>query len=332
MKTIKVWFPEYGDSIPKDFIIFKILSKLYIVKIDKNPDYLIFSDGWISYDYLNFDCIRIKYHVEQRSPDFDLVDYEIGFDSINFGDRYLRFPWYMIANLEEYSYFKNYQKLLTPLRLTSNDVKNRGFCSYLSSNPNQMSGRDEFVKYISNHKLVSSGGKHNNNVGYIVDDKVKFLSNYKFNIAAENSIYDGYTTEKIYEAFIANTIPIYIGNRKIYKEFNPKAFVNLNDFDNYEKALELIIQLDENDSMYLNMLNQPKILKDSIVPNINELEAFLKNIFDQPLIKAKRRPHSQFTRYKANVILTGGRLSLYYSRLPENIKRIIRFYTRKNVK
>ena len=44
--------------------------------------------------------------------------------------------------------------------------------------------------------------------------KLKIISNHKFNIAFENSSYPGYVTEKITDAFIANTIPIYWGDKK----------------------------------------------------------------------------------------------------------------------
>lgn len=330
MKTIKVWFPDFGFNIPDDFIIYQILKRNYNLMLDENPDYIIFSDG--RYNYLNYDCIRIRYHVEQQAPDFDLVDYEIGYDEISYDDRYLRCPWYMLSFSGKYSYSLNFKKLHDVIQLDRGNLINRGFCSYLSSNPQQLSGRDELVSIISQYRVISSGGKHKNNVGFFVDDKIKFLSDYKFNIAAENSIYNGYTTEKIYEAFIANSVPIYLGNPKIYKEFNPKAFVDVSKFENYEKVLDHIVELDNNDDMYLEMLNQPKILEDSIVPSIEDLENFLKSIFDQPLSISRRRPHSQWTRYKANVIYLGGNLSLLYASFPNGIKSIIRLFTRKVVK
>ena len=40
------------------------------------------------------------------------------------------------------------------------------------------------------------GGKYKNNVG-IINDKIEFLSSYKFSIVMENTEGDGYISEKI---------------------------------------------------------------------------------------------------------------------------------------
>ncbi len=65
-----------------------------------------------------------------------------------------------------------------------------------------------------NYSRVNSGGKTFNNIGGPINDKIKIFSNHNFNIAFENSSYPGYVTEKITDAFIANTIPIYWGDKK----------------------------------------------------------------------------------------------------------------------
>ena len=48
-----------------------------------------------------------------------------------------------------------------------------------------------------------------NNIGGAVSDKFAFQQKHKFSIAFENTSYCGYCTEKIVEAFVAGTIPIY---------------------------------------------------------------------------------------------------------------------------
>lgn len=330
MKTIKVWFIDFGLNIPENFLIFKILNEKYVVKIDSQPDYVFFSNT--SNNYLNYDCVRIRYSGEQQSPDFDLVDYEIGFDDIFFGDRYIRVPQFMINDYGPNSYVNQFINLLEPKELTTSDIKDRKFCSFLSSNHSQLANRNELVNFISKYKKVCSGGKINNNIGYIVQNKLEFIKNYKFNISAENSIYKGYTTEKIYEAFLANTIPIYFGNSEIHKDFNPKSFIDLNHFGGYEDALKFIVKLDQNDALYLEMLNQPKILDDTKLPKIEDLERFLINIFEQPLSDAKRRPLSQRSRQKANEIYFGYIMSSFYKFIPNPFKKFIRFLTRKIIK
>ena len=50
----------------------------------------------------------------------------------------------------------------------------------------------------------------------------------------------GYTTEKIFEPMIAQSIPIYWGNPRIGEDFNEKSFINCNKVDilEYLKKIE----------------------------------------------------------------------------------------------
>src|SRR5262245_5397841 len=56
------------------------------------------------------------------------------------------------------------------------------------------------------------------------------LRNYMFNLCPENSMYPGYYTEKVPEAFAAGCIPITWADQNIAREFNSGAFINLADF------------------------------------------------------------------------------------------------------
>ncbi|MCD7923293.1 MAG: glycosyltransferase family 10 [Bacteroides sp.] len=86
----------------------------------------------------------------------------------------------------------------------------------------------------------------------MVKDKLDFISKYKFNIAFENSSVLGYTTEKLMEPFIVDTVPIYWGNPEAYKDFNEKAFINVNVFSSLEEAAEFVVKVDSDDDAYLN--------------------------------------------------------------------------------
>ena len=58
-------------------------------------------------------------------------------------------------------------------------------------------------------------------------DKQKTLSQYTFVLAFENSDSDGYITEKIVQALLAGTIPLYWGGGKYLQETIPAAcFIN----------------------------------------------------------------------------------------------------------
>ena len=54
-----------------------------------------------------------------------------------------------------------------------------------------------------------------------------------------------------------NTLPIYWGTNKVKNDFNPKSFVYVNDFENYEKAIDHIKNIYEDKQLYKEILAQP---------------------------------------------------------------------------
>jgi alpha(1,3/1,4) fucosyltransferase len=273
MKTIKLWFSDFwiGFDIKDNFII-SLLSTRYKIELTKKPDYLIYSSYGCS--FVNFDCIRIFYTGEPHAPNFNVCDYAIGYEILDFGDRYLRWPYYRIYRNE---LIERYQEV---------DFNNKGFCSYIYSNKYTSTNRSEFMRKLSSYKNVSGGGKDENNIGYFVNDKHQFLSKYRFSIVFENSIYDGYTSEKIVDAFHAATIPIYFGNSKIDLDINKEAIINAHDFDSMDDLVDFVMKLDNDEEKYITILNSEKYIDydESI------LSKFLFNILDQGLNEAIRRP------------------------------------------
>jgi len=69
---------------------------------------------------------------------------------------------------------------------------------------------------------------------------INFMSGYKFYLAVENSRHRGYLTEKLYNALLADTIPVYWGDPDASEVFNSEAFL---DFSNYSSLAELADKL-----------------------------------------------------------------------------------------
>ena len=118
--------------------------------------------------------------------------------------------------------------------------------------------RNQLFEQLSRYKIVDSGGRYKNNLGHRVDDKLSFLSRYKFTIAYENSSYPGYVTEKIADAFAADSLPVYWGNPVVDRDFNPASFINYHDLGSNDAVIERIIELDQDDEAYLEVLRQPR--------------------------------------------------------------------------
>ena len=107
-----------------------------------------------------------------------------------------------------------------------NSPKRHKFCAALISNFNSTDGfRLKFIKELEKYKKIDFGGKVYNNIGRLIEDKIKYLSQYKFSIAMENSEGDGYISEKIVDAFLSGTIPIYYGDYMVDEYINPKAYI-----------------------------------------------------------------------------------------------------------
>ncbi|MBR5130209.1 MAG: glycosyltransferase [Alphaproteobacteria bacterium] len=242
--------------------ILKILKNRYDIEISDKPDFLFFSCfGAENLKY--YDCVKIFITGENVLPNFNLCDYACAFDDISFGDRYFRKRYYFP------------EKAIQDRSFITPDMANRKFCNFIYSNSNNGEGsilRQEFCKKLMEYKHVDCPGKILNNMsaddleprnGDWINSKIKFLNKYKFTIAFENSSSNGYTTEKLYHPILAGSVPIYWGNPDVLRDFNPKAFINANDFNNdFDAIVEYVKELDSNDEKYLAMLQESPMRED----------------------------------------------------------------------
>ena len=88
-------------------------------------------------------------------------------------------------------------------------------------------------------------------------------------MAFENSSFPGYTTEKIIEPMLEGSIPIYWGSPKVAEEFNPKSFINVHDYPNFNAAIEAICKIDESTDLYAQMLKEPWFKDDKLPHEIS---------------------------------------------------------------
>ena len=283
MKRIRIKFIDYYDIPPEKIFFYRILRKFYDVELCDDPDYIF--DGGLGHDHVNYDCVKILYIGESYCPDFNAFDYAIGFDRMEFGDRYLRYPFYAVRS--EFRQLKSEGFRFEGSGITPESLLNREFCSFVVSNDDGDPARAEFFRRLSKYKPVASGGKLYNNVGGRVPDKVGFVSKYKFNIAFENSCVPGYTTEKIMEPLVVHSVPIYYGNPRIEEDFDPACMVCVRSREDMDRAIEEIIALDRDDDAYLRRLTAPTCVHP-YVWHEERLVAFLRNVFDQPLDRARR--------------------------------------------
>ncbi|MDR2657097.1 MAG: hypothetical protein LBB86_04650, partial [Oscillospiraceae bacterium] len=94
MEKLRVWFTDFWPTFdPNNNPFLDALGKRYDVDVTQPPDVLFHSV--FGREFMEYDCLRVFYTGECCTPDFNACDYAIGFDYIDFGDRYLRLPLYL---------------------------------------------------------------------------------------------------------------------------------------------------------------------------------------------------------------------------------------------
>ncbi len=170
-----------------------------------------------------------------------------------------------------------------PVRNYNVDLSNRKLLAYCNSNPVEI--REILVSLIAEKdntngvyalgKAVGRSSKINKKKldgEHSDDNMIKEYSNYKFVIAMENKIDDGYITEKIINAFRSGAVPIFWGDSKAAKQlFNDKAFICVNDFKDLDECANYIVNLDDN--KIRDMINEP-VFKDNKMPEMFRIDDY----------------------------------------------------------
>ncbi len=309
MKKIKIGFStSWGILSPtgaENSMFLKFLGK-YDVKIvpAAQADYLFFT--CFSGDHhveAKEDAVKILFTGENFCPDFNACDYALSFEYLAYGDRHFRFPLYLT--------YPEIEKLSKRSPLTLDDLrKKRHFCNFIYSNRNSEPERDRFFHELNKRIPVHSAGRHLRNTKGVDEAqpdtqmnlrKRAYMEDFRFSLAFENSAHPGYVTEKIADAFIARTVPIYWGDPRICDEFNKEAFVDIRSFANRSDAIDYIEMLNRDDDLVLKMLNaDPLKSPDAVDVYMSGIKAFLENIFDQDLADARRRPRAGFSKNLEN--------------------------------
>lgn len=75
--------------------------------------------------------------------------------------------------------------------------------------------------------------------------KTDTLARYKFTLCFENAIFPGYLTEKIFDAFIAGSVPVYLGDPEVEKIVPKEAFIDARDYPDAEGLMDRLLEMSE---------------------------------------------------------------------------------------
>ena len=148
--------------------------------------------------------------------------------------------------------------------------------SFVYSNP-KPTHRNKYFEVLSKHFKINSGGKHLTNINNEHINKIEFLRQHAYDLSIENCFEYGYSTEKILEPIIAQTIPIYWGYTP--KHINPDRYIQASP--DPEDIVRHIHYLNNNPHIAQEILRQPAFKKpDAIINEINNFSNFLFNIVE----------------------------------------------------
>ena len=190
------------------------------------------------------------------------TDLSMGFGQVQHA-RYLRFPYWILTTFSPEDDAAAIKERIK--QINENRYEKSGECVLI--NKHDPAGTRELVyngvKDILDVKLA---GQWRNNTRELWDDfgndKEAYLRTFKFNICAENNNTKDYVTEKIFDAFISDCIPLYYGalNDPEPGLINRDAVIFWNKEGNNEENREKILELKNNESFYREFMSRPKLL------------------------------------------------------------------------
>ena len=156
---------------------------------------------------------------------------------------------------------------------TLGNIKTK-FCALVASNPEAT--RTNLFLALNGIAKVDGYGKMFGQI--LKQSKFEILKDYKFCLCPENDYYPGYVTEKLFQAWYAGTVPIYMGSIPASEPINNKAFIHFNPENNIEELVSQVTSINESREKYLSIYEQPILTKE---PSINEAILFLRSAIIQ---------------------------------------------------
>lgn len=235
-------------------------------------------------EYKKKDNLHILISGESWNKGLDNYDIKLIMEETDISNGIICHPYFIID-----SYVYNYWPIYTSPR---NFVQKNKFCIFVTSDSNSYDSniRNKFFEKLNKYKKVDSAGGALNNTGIYAprNDELNgdysyfnFLSQYKFMICFENRSRQNYLTEKLANAYLGNTVPIYWGASKVRKWFNKDALLQLEESstdEEMDRLINRIKELDNNDILYNNMYKQPLMYEIPDELNIDKIRDNIKKI------------------------------------------------------
>jgi hypothetical protein len=203
-----------------------------------------------------FDSRKINWYYtgENYEPDVNFFDFSFSF-SMSDLKKHFRVPiWWLQCDWKgEFSGTDRLENDFDPytLHLERNlRLGSKRAVSVFINNPEKR--RLAAIESFESHISVEKYG------GYFarpVPSKIAVGKEYRYNLCFENESSPGYHTEKLLHAWAMGSVPLYFGNSTVEGEFNPRSFINLNDFSGINEFVAHVLRL--TDEELIEIVNAP---------------------------------------------------------------------------
>ncbi len=256
---------EPRPGIEQGYQFLNLLRQRYDVTISDNPDLLLCSVFTSAAEHLRYDCMKCLINEEHPRSSHDLCDYSL--TTLPTGGRNFHFLAFSI-----YDGFQAWlQGKSDTLQALTAHPKTR-FCAFIYSN-SEPKERQQFCQQLMAHKVVDCPGAVLSNMPPFTEDvnltrymnKMRFLKSYRFTICFENRSHPRYMTEKLPNALMVGSIPIYWGCPLAGEYFNPARFINCHDYDSFDAVIERVLEIEHDPALYRQYTEPPAVLPDSML-------------------------------------------------------------------
>ena len=197
------WFYRFiNNSLPKKaaFNFFSVFGKPLYLKRHPDKRNILYSGENLQERFTRY-----------KDYCLDAVGLGMGFDDIK-ADNYMRFPLWLMFLFEPVVDIKLIRERIEEINAAKSSGKYE--CALIASHDKWQS-RQAIYDGLYDIIDIQCAGRWQNNTEILWqqyhNDKVAYLKDCKFNICPENMDTPLYATEKLFEAFMAGTIPIYTG-------------------------------------------------------------------------------------------------------------------------
>ncbi|KAN0041381.1 hypothetical protein ACTFIV_003920 [Dictyostelium citrinum] len=204
-----------------------------------------------------FEFFNFKVSFESQS------DIRMGFDtpSSSAFELYNKLTINQITKIQN-QFKKEYQDMKNNKTLQPHQ-KSIPLANWFCTNCNSHSNRNEYVQELMNHMVIDSFGKCLKNMptpsflgrgsGDPFERKRSFITRYKFTIVFENSICKDYVSEKVLDAFVAGSVPIFMAHPNTLKYLPCNSYIYVGDFKDAKELANHLKYLSENDQEYYKL-------------------------------------------------------------------------------